>query len=314
MGVPWSIQFYANDDQTALDVSDRVFARIKELDQIHSDYDPDSELNRLCRDSRPGNPVKVSPELLTVLQASVKLAQQSDGHFDVTVGPITELWRKSWRRRTFPEATALQAALAKIGPGLIVIDACRGTVELQQPGMQLDLGGIAKGFAADEAVREFARHGLTRVLVDASGDLVAGEAPPDQAYWRIEIEPLKQPAESRQAVPKLPLLPLKNGAVATSGDANRFVEIDGVRYSHLVNPHTGLGLTTLSSVTVLAETGLKADALASAVSVLGPERGLKLLQQTGGEACILLATPEGIRLLKSPGFDRSARMTESQRE
>jgi thiamine biosynthesis lipoprotein len=149
--------------------------------------------------------------------------------------------------------------------------------------MRLDLGGIAKGYAGDAALKVFLEHGLQKVINDAGGDLVVGEPPPGKAGWRIGIAPLE-----KVDGPPSRVLEIKNAAVATSGDAFQFVEIAGVRYSHLVNPKTGLGLAVRSSVTVIAPTRIEADSLASAVSVLGPEAGLELIESTKDAAALIV--------------------------
>lgn len=307
MGVPWEIQIYATEGAAALQAAEAAFARIKQLDEILSDYDPDSELRQLCARSGPGQPIRVSADLLKVLQVSQELSCRTAGAFDVTVGPLTDLWRRAWRKRAFPEEADLNAALAKVGYRQIRLNPQARTVELQQTGMRLDLGAIAKGYAADEALKTLREHGFSRVLVDASGDLSIGDPPPGRDHWVIAIEPLKHPADAAtdgapKASPPQEHLALKNIAVATSGDANRFVEIDGVRYSHLVNPHTGLGLTTFSSVTVIAANGMLADALASAVAVLGPEESPPLLKHYQAEAFITWRVGETLHQKTTPGY------------
>ncbi len=302
MGVPWELQFYATDDQWAIDAAERAFARVKQLDQSLSDYDPDSEVRRLCRDSRPGAPVVVSQELFDVLQFSLELSRQSQGAFDVTVGPLTELWRKAWRKRAFPEAKLLQEALGRVGYQSLRLHEKSRAVELLLPEMRIDLGAIAKGYAADVALRELQAAGITRALVDASGDLVAGDPPPGRAEWVISIEPLKSRENLSSQDRPIEHLRLKHASVATSGDANRYVEIEGIRYSHLVDPNTGLGLTVPSSVTVIAPNGMIADALASAVSVLGPERGFALLKQHRAQALVMTGSPQGIQTCETSGY------------
>lgn len=277
MGVPVEIQVYASAETAANNAAEAAYARFKELDRVMSDYDPDSELMRLCRDSGPGRPVKVSDDLWLVLSRAQELSVQTDGAFDVTLGPLTDLWRKSRRRQRPPSAEELADARQLVGYEALRLDAKQQTVELLKDNMRLDLGGIAIGYAADEALRVFQTHGLPRVLIDASGDILAGDPPPGRDHWRIEVEPLntgRDPSQPRQ------VLALVHCAVTTSGDAYKFVEFDGVRYSHIVDPRTGLGLTRRSSATVIAADCMTADSLATAVSVLGPERGLELVKAT----------------------------------
>jgi thiamine biosynthesis lipoprotein len=180
------------------------------------------------------------------------------------------------------------------------VDVEQQTAELLQEGMDLDLGGIAIGYAADEALRIFHEHGLRRVLIDASGDILVGDPPPGRDAWRIEIEPLKPRGDDKGRT-----LLLRNCAVTTSGDAYKFVEIDGVRYSHIVDPKTGLGLTTRSSATVIAPDCITADSLATAVTVLGPEQGLELVKSTTDAALhFVQIVDDAERITTSPNFAR----------
>jgi len=294
MGVPIRIVLYTPDEQTANKAAAAAFARIDQLDQIMSDYKPDSELIRLCRSSGPGTPMKVSRELQHVLRRSQVLSCRSDGAFDVTVGPIVRLWRRARRRKQLPDPDRLRQARALVGFRLVRLDPCNDTVELLKSGMRLDLGGIAKGYAADEALAVLRKQGLSSVLIDAGGDIVVGDPPPDKPGWRIAIAspPFLQtePAATGHDNDRVPerILVLKNAAVATSGDTYQYVQINGTRYSHIVDPRTGIALTHPSSVTVIAPDGLTADSLASAVSVLGPDNGLDLIEATNGTATLIL--------------------------
>jgi len=174
-------------------------------------------------------------------------------------------------------------ARAAVGYRHLRLDPKLKTAELLVPDMRLDLGGIAMGYAADEALSILKRHGFNRAMVDASGDIVCGDGPPGAEGWKIGIAPL---TESKG--PPSRFLFVKNGALTTSGDAFQFVEIDGVRYSHIVDPKTGRGLTTRSSVTVTAPDCITADSLATAASVLGPQAGLELISRTPGVAALVV--------------------------
>ena len=283
MGVPFKIALYAPDKATANKAADAAYARIRNLNRIMSDYDAQSEVMRLCRTSGPGKPVKVSRELLLVLSRSLALSKQTDGAFDVTVGPLTKLWRRARRQKKPPPANRLAEARKLVGFRFLQIDEKAGTVELLKPGMRLDLGGIAKGYAADEALAVLRKHGITRALIDGSGDIVVGDPPPGTSGWRIGIAPLDRPDRRPSR-----FLRIKNAAVATSGDAFQFLEIDGRRYSHIIDPRTGLGLTTRRSVTVIARHGITADSLASAVSVLSVDCGLKLIDRQKDAAALIV--------------------------
>jgi thiamine biosynthesis lipoprotein len=287
MGMPFKVVLYAPDADSANAAARAVYARIRQLNGIMSDYDPESELMQLCQTAGSGKAVPVSRDLLAVLSHSLALSRKSDGAFDITVGPLVRLWRKARKAKVFPKAEELAAALAVVGYRNIRLDERAGTVELLKPGMQLDLGGVAVGYAIDEALALLKTRGITMALIDGSGDIGVGEAPPGKEGWRIGIAPLEADKEpSRYVI-------LKNAAVTTSGDAYQFVEFDGRRYSHIVDPKTGLGLTDRSSVTLLAPTCTIADSYTKAVSVLGPEKGLRLIEETPGAAAIIVRAPDG---------------------
>lgn len=276
MGVSVAIQVYAEGPEAANQAADAAYARFKQLDRTLSDYDPDSELMRLCAESGPGRPIAVSEDLANVLGRSQSLAARTEGAFDVTVGPIVNLWRIARRRKSPPDPNRLQSALAKVGYCNLQLDCERRTVELLQRDMRLDLGGIAVGYAVDQAMEVFHEHGLKRVLIDASGDIAVGDPPPGRDRWRIEVEPLLDGKRPRR------VLALRNCAVTTSGDTSKYVEFGGVRYSHIVDPKTGLGLTRRTSATIIAPDCTTADSLATTVNVLGPDRGLELIGEIDG--------------------------------
>lgn len=276
MGVNFRIVLYACNSEVANNAAAAAFARIHELNDVFSDYDADSELRQLCERSGPGRPVGISDDLLPVMISSQSLSRESNGAFDITVGPLTKLWRRARRQSKLPDAQSLKSALSLVGSELIRLDAKNRTVELLRHGMRLDLGGIAKGRAADAALATLRMHGIRSALVDASGDLAAGDPPPGTHGWVIDVAAL-DPEHSRPAT----RIRLANYAVATSGDAFQSVEIAGQRYSHIVDPKTGLGLSHRASVTVIAPTCMAADGLASALSVLDTEAGHALLSKRG---------------------------------
>lgn len=299
MGTLFRIVVYAKDNEQARQATQAAFDRIGQLNQIMSDYVADSELMQLCAKSG-GEPVKVSPELFEVLAQAQKLAEQSKGAFDVTIGPQVQLWRKSRKSRQLPTAEELNEAKACSGYQHLKLDPAQRTVHLLKKGMRLDLGGIAKGYAGDEALTVLKKQGITSALIAAGGDIVLGDAPPEKKGWTVAIAQLYDTDQK-----PLPLMLLANAAVSTSGDAEQFVEIDGRRYSHVLDPQTGLGLPGRSSVTVVAPRGLLSDGLDTMVAVLGPEKGLPLIDAVpGAAALILIATPnKGERHHESAAWD-----------
>jgi thiamine biosynthesis lipoprotein len=282
MAVPFRLVFYAADASTATQAARAAFARVAQLNAILSDYEPESELRRFCATAGSGQKVKLGADLWQVLEKAQQVADRSQGAFDVTVGPVVRLWRRARRLGELPAPESLQAARSLVDYRLLRLHAESRTAELTKPGMRLDLGGIAKGYAVDVALAVLREHGISRAMVEAGGDITLGEGPPGQAGWRLGIAPSEP-----QGPPRL-YLALSRTAVATSGDMFQFVEIDGKRYSHIVDPRTGTALTDRLTVTVIASDGLTADAWATALSVLGPEKGLPLIDATPGMAALVV--------------------------
>jgi thiamine biosynthesis lipoprotein len=297
MGVPFKIVVYADDDAVANRAARAAFARIEELNAILSDYEDESELNRLSRGSPHSAPVKVSEDLFRVLARSQALAEQSNGAFDVSVGPLVRIWRRARRQRELPAAERVEAARRAVDYRAIELDPQRRTVLLKKPDMRLDLGGIGMGYAVDEALQVLKRHGIRSAMIDASGDIGVLDAPPGKPGWRIGIAP--------QAGQPTRFALLSNAALTSSGDAGQHIEVGGVRYSHIVDPKTGLGLTDRSSVTVIAADCTTADSLATAISVLGPKRGIDLAKATPGvEVTIEQLDAANPQRFESDGFRR----------
>jgi thiamine biosynthesis lipoprotein len=297
MGTLFNIILYAPDQATAQKAAKKAFARIAELNTIMSDYQADSELMKLCARAG-GDPVAVSVDLFKVIEASQTIARLSEGAFDISISPVVRLWRKARRTRVMPSAAEIKKALDLVDYRNIRLDPKGRTVQLLLIGMLLDLGGIAKGYAADAALEVLKNLGLPRALVAAGGDIAVGDPPPAAPGWKVGIAPLKDP----QGPPRYHLL-LKNRSVSTAGDSNQYVEIDGKRYSHIVDPKTGLGLVGPRSVTIIAPQGVIADGLDTAICVMGKERGLKLLESMPDVAGILVfETPNGEETTMSKRF------------
>lgn len=272
MGTLFKVTLYSTNKASARIASDAAFAKIAALDRMMTDYDPDSELIRLCR--QPINkPVDVSDDLFVVLVESLRIARASDGAFDPTIGPVIRQWRRARRQETLPTPEQIEHAKKSIGWENLILDPTNRTATLLAPDMQLDLGGIAKGYAADKALAVLRENGITCALVAASGDIATGDAPPGQKGWRVTIgTPYSSCTSSRSFL-------LSNAAVSTSGDTEQFVVIDGQRYSHIVNPHTGIGLTNQIQVSVISRSAIHTDALSTTVCVMGEERGFEFIKK-----------------------------------
>ena len=256
MGTLFRIVVHAESTAQARTGFNAAFARARELDERLSDYREDSELNRLCRSGR----AQVSEDLFNVLRIAIDIARTSDGAFDPTLGPLTRLWRESRRSRRLPSAEAIAEARRRTGWRKLRLDARTRTVILAVSGMQLDLGGIAKGFAADEMLLVLRRLGLPHSLVAASGDLALGGQ-----GWTVDVGGATRT--------------LGECGVSTSGPAEQFALIDGVRYAHILNPRTGIGLVNAPTVGVIAPTATLADAIATAAVVMDETRAARLARR-----------------------------------
>ena len=261
MGARFVVLIDEDDKIKAQEGAHAAFKEAERLNMVLSDYESSSELVRFSESSRTGEKFMLSQDLFEVLSHSQGLAQETEGYFDVTIGPLSRLWRIARFQQKMPPEIKLSSALNRIGYRKMGLSQDDRSGTLKTPGMVLDLGGIAKGYAADRMVETLKGKGLSRCLIDAGGDLVLGDPPRGTRGWRVEIGGLRHQ--------DLPVLHLSNLAVATSGDLEQFVVIEGKRYSHLIDPGSGLGLTTQCQVTVLASTGMEADSLASAFPVMG---------------------------------------------
>lgn len=273
MGVNFGLKFYSPNNSTARRAAREVYDRIEALNEIFSDYDPNSELNRLTRQP-VGRPMKVSLELFEILQRAQSLSRETNGAFDVTAGPFTKLWRQARREKKLTDPVVLKQVGQSVGHEKLRLNSTNRTITCLAPNMHLDLGGIAKGWAADEALAILRKHRIHRVLCAASGDIAIGDPPPGKEGWEVGFHALDKQGNIYDRT-----LHLRNCAVSTSGDTVQFIEIAGQRYSHIVNPQTGQGLTNRIMVTVIAQIATETDSQATAISVLGTEGGLAHAQK-----------------------------------
>ena len=271
MGTLFSITLYAPDADAATVAAEAAFRRVAKLDRMMTDYDPKSELMQLCR--RPvGEPTQVSPELFEIIGESVRVARETDGAFDITVGPFVRAWRAARKSKVLPTAEEIAEMRQSIGWQKLRLDARNQTVTLLAPHMQLDLGGIAKGYAADQALAVMRKMGIKSALVAASGDIAIGDAPPGRTGWKVGIESMDGPASglARSVF-------LHNAGVSTSGGTEQFVEINGVRYSHIIDPLTGLGMTNRIQTTIIGPNATTTDGLDTPTAIMGVKRALALI-------------------------------------
>jgi FAD:protein FMN transferase len=267
MGMEVRMRCFASTRPLAETAATAAFTRIAALDRMMSDYRPDSELRRLQGNGNAWTPVP--PELFEVLQRAVAIARNTDGIFDPTVAPLVRLWRDARSKQRLPEPSAIRAAKVHVGWRHISLDASRRAVRLPS-GLQIDLGGIAKGYILQQALRELRTHGVRSALIEAGGDIVVSDAPPGRSGWRIE-------AAGASAAFVEWANNLTNAALSTSGPTAQYLEIEGVRYSHVIDPRTGLGLTNNLTARVIAADAATADALATALTVAGSDRWRTIL-------------------------------------
>jgi FAD:protein FMN transferase len=278
MGMRVRMVVYTPNEAEARDAVRDAFGRIAALEDILSDWRPSSEVRRLAT-LPAGARATLGVELCTVLGAALQLARRTGGAFDPTVGPFVALWREARRAGRMPPGEALEGARARSGWQRVRLDSASCAVAFDGDSVRLDLGGIAKGYILDEALRTLEIRGVHRAMIEAGGDIVVGDAPPGQPGWAIAV-PHDDPALAARA------RALVRAAIATSGDTEQSVTIGGVRYSHVVDPRTGLGLTGGAMATVIAPDGLTADGLATALTVLGAD-GLSMVSRYPGALAAL---------------------------
>jgi thiamine biosynthesis lipoprotein len=274
MGTEARLVFYASDSTVARGAAEAAYERIAEVDRRLSDYRVDSEVARVAS-AAAGETVRVSNDFVFVLSRALAAAEVTDGAFDPTAGAVVRLWRETRRTNMLPAEAVRRDALERTGWRNVALDTASRTVRPERTDIRLDFGGIAKGYAADEAIAVLARHGVTRALVDFGGEIVAGNPPPGETGWRVRLD---SGIEGDTVL-------LAAGAISASGDAEQSVVIDGTRYSHVVDPRTGIGLTHGRSATVRAPAGWLADMLATAATVVD-SAGLERLRQAWPEATI----------------------------
>ena len=282
MGSPFTISIYATDSAIAAKAAAAAFRLADTLNGSLSDYIDSSEINRLSATSGQGRYVAVSPPLFGILRRSLEAARLSKGSYDISIGPVVRLWRQARKTHVFPDADTLRTALGRTGYRYIHLDTIHHSVWLEKPGMRLDVGGLGKGFVAQATLELLRGYGFDQAMVNAGGKIVTGTAPPGKQGWLIGIN---APEEKEEILSRL--LMLHNIAVATSGDIYQYVDFGGRRYSHIVNPRTGIGLTHSRNVTAIAADGTTADWLATACSILSLHQSLRLIRHLPGTALLI---------------------------
>lgn len=278
------LRFQARGARAAEEIRDEVFAEIERLEELFSRSIPDSDVSRINNNAGQ-KPVKVSPEVFYVTEQALEYAEMSDGVFDPTVAPLTDLWGFfSDQEYRVPEAEEIEDTLPLVDYSLVELDPEEQTVYLPVSGMGLELGGIAKGFIVDQALEILIDAGVESAYVNA-GDIGLLGTRPDGEPWRIGV---RNPRDERDMIA---VLSLQDIGVDTSGDYERGFEEDGVKYHHILNAKTGMPAMELASVTVLSATTMEADVLSTLAFILGPEAGFSLIEDKAGIEGVFV-TPE----------------------
>ena len=274
------------------------FAEIERLGMLLDYFSESSELTAINKGAGK-SPVKVSKETLEVIKRAVEVAEMTEGAYDPTVGPVVSLW--DFVKSKKPDHTVLETKLHLVDYRKVHID--QGTVYLEQEGMELDLGGIAKGYGADKAINVIKSLGVQAALVSIAGDIRGYGLKPDSTPWRIGIQNPRAKSDKDNI---LASLPLKDLAISTSGDYQRYFIENGTRYHHLLVPQTGMPAKGLISVSLVAKEGVLADALSTGIFVLGMDKGLKIMKHHGVEGLFvdenqkIFVTPDMAKTLETP--------------
>ncbi|QQS47073.1 MAG: FAD:protein FMN transferase [Acidobacteriota bacterium] len=270
MGCVWSIVIDGRQDKPRRLIVDEAFNEIDRIDRLMSNYKPSSELSRINREAGHG-PVAIDPELFDFIELCLSYSERSEGAFDITVGALMKTWGFFRAEGRLPSDAEIEAARKKTGYRHVILNQNGKTIRFDVQGLELDLGGIGKGYAVDRAVEVLRRHGITRALVNGCGSTIYGlGAPEDAQGWEIEIE---DPLDHRKTARKIRL---QNQALSVSGGYGKYFEVNGVRYSHILDPRNGRPARGVSSVAVITATGVDGDALDNVFYVLGPRRSREL--------------------------------------
>jgi len=306
MGTYARVVVVAGDTRIADAAIADALSQLETVDRLMSDYDPNSEIGRVNANAFAG-PVPVSPSTFAVIDKSLHYSRLTGGAFDITVGPIMDLWRAAAKTHKQPSDLEIAAAREKVGYEKLITDPNARTIRFAVEGMRLDLGAIAKGYAVDLAVEAAQKTGVLGVMVDLGGNIrCSGRPTRNKTHWLIGLD---DPGQDPDAVgtPPLLVLQLKDTAIATSGDYRRFYMVGGRKVSHIMDRTTASDAKGLTSVTVIAPLAVDADALSTAVTVSGPEKGLALIETIPDTEAILIPSPTpeypAPQFLKTPGAD-----------
>jgi len=271
----------SNSKENAEKAIDAALAEIEKLDRLLNFFSPESEVSHINK-SAGISVIKVSPDMLDVLDMSLMVSKNTEGAFDVTIGPVITLY--DFYKKIKPEESLIKKNLSFVNYKDLIIDRNESTAFLKKRGMLIDLGGISKGYAADKAVEVLKRKGIHAGLVSVAGDIKAFGLKPDGRPWKIGI---RNPRAKGQEDDIMATIELRDMAISTSGDYERFFILDGRRYHHLLNPKTGCPAEESQSVSIITNRAVFTDAFATGIFILGPEKGMRVLEKMGFDGVIV---------------------------
>ena len=281
MGSRFDITVVAKDSTAANSDINMAVAEITRIEKRISSWDPNSETS-LVNTNAGIKPVKVSQELFDLIKRAIGISKLTDGAFDITYASMDKIWKFDGSMTRMPAEEDIKSSVSKVGYQNIILNEAEHTVFLKLPGMKIGFGAIGKGYAADRAKDLLQSKGVIAGIINASGDMNTWGKQVNGEDWKVAIT---NPMDKNKA---FALLPIKNEAVVTSGDYEKFVEFNGTRYAHIINPRTGYPATGIISVTVFAPKAELADALATSVFVMGKEVGLNRINQLPKVECIII--------------------------
>jgi FAD:protein FMN transferase len=291
MGTRIYVELWLDDSVKAQAATDAVIAEMRHVDALMSHYKAESQLSKINAHAAQ-YPVAVDQELYDLIKKSLEFSRLTDGAFDITYASVGYLY--NYKTHVKPTEAAIRNALPNINWRQLILDDKRHSVKFARRGMRIDLGGIAKGYAVDRGIDIVKSFGVQHALVTAGGDSrIIGDR-----FGRPWIVGIRDPDDARKVVTRIPLI---DTAMSTSGDYERFFDLDGVRYHHIIDPHSGHSASKVRSATILGPTAIQTDGLSKTAFVLGPERALAILNRIPDIDAILV-TPDG-RLLYSKGLE-----------
>ena len=276
---------------------DLAVAEIDRIEKLISSWDENSQTSKINRNAGVA-PVKVDAELFNLIERAIEISKLTDGAFDISYASMDKVWKFDGSMTEMPTQSVIDSSVAKVGYQNIILDKSNSTVFLKKKGMKIGFGAIGKGYSADKAKELLISKGVTSGIINASGDMNTWGKQPNGSEWKVAIT---NPMDKNKV---FALLPITNGAVVTSGNYEKYVVFNGVRYSHIIDPRTGYPATGIISVTVFAPQAELADALATSVFVMGKEAGLDRINQLPKIECIIIDENGNITTSKNIEIDK----------